>query len=87
MRITSPADDIDIHAPGPYLSIHCGNCRRSSNFENCMRDANGYTLPISQWRCPRCAHQWAIVARPVPTQPGRKYIVVKIIRQGGLVLG
>lgn len=83
----SPAPaDVDVHAPGPFLSIHCGNCRRSSRWESCVVDANGYRLPLPQWRCPRCAHQWALIARPCPDQPGRKYIAVKIIRQGGLIL-
>lgn len=72
----------DIYAPGQHFSIRCGNCKQASNYEACMRDANGYTLPLSQWRCPRCRHQWALVPRPCANQPGRKYIVIKVIRHG-----
>lgn len=78
-------DVVDPYAPGSYGGIRCGNCRQTSSFDSCMRDANHrFCLPLSQWRCPRCAHHWEIVRRPSPDQPGRKYIVVNVIRQGAI---
>jgi hypothetical protein len=67
----------DAYAPGQFMSIGCGNCKQSSGADACTADSNGYKLPLSQWRCPRCGHHWAVAVRQSETEPGRKLAFVK----------